>query len=311
MKNMTTLKWLLKREIWENKVLLIWSNLVLAGVTLLATIPGVFRLYSTTLNLNYPQSFQVNNLTALFSTYLNAEVTVFSILMVFAIYSYATSCLADEKKDRSILFWKSLPISDWLTVLSKLIVSVVFFPIMAISAVTLTTLISMIFFYFISAFYGASVFTFVFVDSGLFGKLWSIFSWFPLYVAWALPAVAWFMLVSAWVKSRAGMWAIFVPVFVSIMVTFTNGIFNLGIDTHHISSIVIYRGLFGIIPNNWVSHFNINPTDQSIAGTALRLASKNDVVPWELLASADLWLGIIAGILMLIAAAKIRRSRGE
>ena len=127
MKQLTTLKWLLKREVWENKALLIWSNLALAGVILLVTVTGVFRLSSSVFPNNAPAHFQAAGLNAGMSAYFNTGVIIFALLMALTMYSYLSGSLSQERKDRSILFWKSLPISDELVVLSKAVVALIFF----------------------------------------------------------------------------------------------------------------------------------------------------------------------------------------
>ncbi|MFZ6863666.1 hypothetical protein ACO0K7_13625 [Undibacterium sp. Ji67W] len=310
MKQLTTLKWLLKREIWENKAMLFWSNLVLGGL-ILFTVPFFFRMSIATSNLDYFHDFQKERLLEMSSSYFSGGVTLFSILMVAVMYSYATSCMSDERKDRSIFFWKSLPISDELTVVSKLITALISFPLMVMVAFTATTLISMFTIWIVFVIHGVNLFSQIFFDMDIWGKFWNIFSWFPIYVAWALPTVGWLMLVSAWVRKRAGMWAILIPVGISISVTILNGVGSLGLDVHRISYILFFRGLCGIIPSNLISNFYVNPTDQSVAATAIRLASKTDLVNWDVVASPDLWLGVFVGGLMLFSAARIRRSRDD
>ena len=313
MKNMTTLKWLLKREIWENKGLLIWSNLVVAGVILLFTIPAILRLSDVTLNAGVAIDLQINAMATGITHQFTSGVIVFSTLMVFTLYSYATGCLMEERKDRSILFWKSLPISDELTVLSKLIVAVILFPLMAIVTVTLTTFTSMFFLCCAYALHGVGLFSNVFGMNGVWGQIWHMFLSFPVYVAWALPSICWMMLVSSWVKHRAGLWAILIPIGIFVLSALAKDIVGISIDMRRFAYVAIFRGIASIVPDSWSSHYYLGEyaRTQSLPESIQHVLENVDLASWEIFSSADVWLGIIAGILMFLAAYKIRRSRGE
>src|SRR5206468_10746510 len=51
---------------------------------------------------------------------------------------YCLDALYGERRDRSILFWKSLPVSDVMAVLSKLAIPIVILPLLSF-AVTVAT----------------------------------------------------------------------------------------------------------------------------------------------------------------------------
>jgi len=311
MKQLTTLKWLLKREIWENKVMLIWSNLVLGGLILLFTVPFFFRMSVATLNLDYFHDFQKERLLEMSSPYFSGGVTLFSILMVAVMYSYATSCMSDERKDRSIFFWKSLPMSDELTVASKLLVALILFPLMALATLTVTTLIALFALWGAYVIHGVNLFSLIFVDSGIFEKLWNTFTCYPIYIAWAFPTVAWLILVSAWVKNRAGMWAILIPIGFFACTAFVSDVAGLDLGKD-ITYVLLFRGIISIVPNSWSLHHEFTgDAGMSIADSTQKVVLKADLSSWDIFATSDMWIGVVAGVAMLFMAARIRRGRGD
>ncbi|MFZ6849543.1 hypothetical protein [Undibacterium sp. RuRC25W] len=311
MKQLTTLKWLLKREIWENKALLIWSNLALAGVILLVTILGVFRWSSIVFANNVPVNLQVETVSAGVAVYFNTGFTIFALMMALTMYSYVSGSLSQERKDRSILFWKSLPISDELTVLSKAIVALILFPLMASVTLILTMLISMFAVYIACAIHGVSLFAALFGNGVLWGRIGTMCLSLPVYVAWALPTVSWIILVSSRFIRRVSLWVALIPIAIYFIFAIFNEISGLKMGTSGLAYVLFTRGLFSIVPNNWMSNFHISPALDAVPNGAVHFGGSTDLPAWSLFASADIWLGVIAGVAMLYAAARVRRSHGE
>ncbi|MFZ6754455.1 hypothetical protein ACO0KY_13875 [Undibacterium sp. Dicai25W] len=312
MKQMMTLKWLLKREIWENKAMLIWSNLALAGLILIFTLSGIFRLKDAAIKVDLQADVQLNDLVTAVGHYFTSGLILFSILMVFAVYSYATGSLSDERKDRSILFWKSLPVSDELTVFSKVIVALILFPLMGMLTLVLTNLISMFALCGAYAAHGVGLFSFVFSSNGIWGQVGHTLKSFPIYVAWALPTIGWMILVSSWVKSRPGMWAILIPVGVFACIAFANDVVGVKF-VRDVAYALLFRGVFSIVPDSWSYHYYLTEYEQtlSLPASIQNVVLKADLSSWDIFATSDLWIGVIVGIGMLFMAARIRRGRGD
>lgn len=311
MKQLTTLKWLLKREVWENKALLIWSNLALAGVILLVTVTGVFRLSSSVFPNNAPIHFQAAGLNAGVSVYFNTGITIFVSLMALTMYSYLSGSLSQERKDRSILFWKSLPISDELVVLSKTVVALIFFPAMAFITLMVTMLISMLAVYVACAMHGVYLFNALFFNGDLWGRMGMLFLTLPVYVAWALPTVSWIVLVSSWFVRRVSMWVVLMPTAAYFIFAIVNEILGLAMNTSGAAYVLFSRGLFSVVPSNWMTQFHISEALNTLPSGAVNFSGSTQSPAWSLFSSPDIWLGVIAGVLMLLAASKIRRSHGE
>ncbi len=129
------------------------------------------------------------------------------ILMVVTLFAL-TAVLYDERKDQSVLFWKSMPVSDTRTVLSKWVFVAWIAPVVTVLAVLVGQLIVV-------------VFTSAAVEDGMGGRIWqasqiwsrpfaSLFGYF-VHSLWALPVYAWVMLVSAFAGRAPLLWAIGLP----------------------------------------------------------------------------------------------------
>jgi ABC-2 type transport system permease protein len=124
--------WLIRREFWENRA--IWMIPAIFGALLiLGALFGQVSLPRLT------TQEQMHEAAAAYQVIVGAMFYV--VMSVYATW-YLLDCLYADRRDRSILFWKSLPISDTKTVLSKLIVAMVLIPLVYFAAADATALIS-------------------------------------------------------------------------------------------------------------------------------------------------------------------------
>ena len=137
------------------------------------------------------------------------------IALGFAILAYSLSTFFDERKDKSIIFWRSLPVSDSFTVFSKLIVALVVAPLLVIPALLFLHLVSVT----------AGSIYFAVSDIVPFTWAWQAYPWldwirviFSLWLQglWSLPIITWIMLVGAY--SRKPVVAAILPPVVVVLV---------------------------------------------------------------------------------------------
>ena len=177
-------KWLIRREFWENRA--IWMiPAVFGGLLLLAALFGQVSIP----RLTSPQESE--EAAAAFLVIVGAM-----FYLVMGVYStwYLLDCLYTDRKDRSILFWKSLPISDATTVLCKLLVGMVIIPLVYFAAADATALI-------------AAFILSIRARASIGSSLWNGDVWWQVQVLWIyaivttavwyLPVAGWLMLVSA------------------------------------------------------------------------------------------------------------------
>jgi ABC-2 type transport system permease protein len=255
---------LIKREILDGKNGYIRVPLILAGLTIalvLLTSVGVGEL-------NFIDGFKSGKIQNLGEGLelakqekageLPAAVTVgywaLSILtwmaFPFVVFFSLLSSLYEERRDRSILFWKSMPIDDRQEVLAKLFTTVIVCPLIFLVIAIAAQLIIAFLLSIVVLFQGGPVSSLWPV--GLMLSSWfSAFGHYLLWALWALPVLAWVMFVSAYAERLPFMWAILTPVVLVIAE-------NMFFDTHTILSWI------GIQLGAWqdfaFAHYNEDPT---------------------------------------------------
>ena len=218
--------------------------------------------------------------------------SVAGLLMLTAMvvgFFYCLDALNGERRDRSILFWKSLPVSDTTAVLAKASIPLVVLPLITFVLTVVTQWIMLLL---------SSV---VLLANGLsVGTLWSQLSILPMWlmlfyhlltvhVLWHAPFYGWFLLVSAWARRAAFLWAA-LPVLAIAVVE------KIAFNTSHFANFLVGRLAGGAEAMTGAGEMPIH------AGVHLTLA--------RYLSSPGLWIGLAFTALCLAAAVRLRRYRG-
>lgn len=201
---MNTLIALLKREILEHKNIL-KVPMILIGLSLLVKLS--FSIGNFTLDIDIPTGLQLDEaintgVVTVLSNTLNGMNFIIMVAMFVVAVFYALSSLFNERQDDSVLFWRSLPISDHLTVASKAIIALVVVPLLIIAC---QTIIAVIFlgldsFNYLLNYFGQSI-----------SKLATLVLW-----AW-LPIIAWCFFCSEIAKKNPFLLAFIAPVVVTMV----------------------------------------------------------------------------------------------
>lgn len=141
----------------------------------------------------------------------------FFVMMAFVIPFYLLDALYSERRDRSILFWKSLPVTDTATVLSKWGAVLIVFPAFVFATVALLSMVIALLTGIFTLFGGGNPWELVWSHYDLFGGLGSVMLFFYVEALWYLPVMGWFLLASAWAKKAPFLWAVLPPVAVAIL----------------------------------------------------------------------------------------------
>lgn len=201
---MNTFIALIKREVAEHNSL--WRvPLVLLGIAVLIKLS--FSFGNLSINFDVPNQLNLDSTVESFlSTALGRAVgftsTLIGAVMFIVAVFYALSSLFDERQDQSVLFWRSLPISDTETVLAKLVVALVLVPIVI---VVLQSLVAVIFLGTQSGDYISSYFAYSLSDLGK-ALLWSM-----------LPTISWCLLCSQMAKKSPFMMALVIPLVTTVV----------------------------------------------------------------------------------------------
>lgn len=320
---MNTMKWLLKREYWEHKGGYFWAPVVVSGLLALLTIgsmlfasvagsKGGFRLDgNSSISLQQALSSisapeKIEFAKGLASGY-PAVAMPLMFTLGFVVFFYCLGSLYDERKDRSILFWKSLPVSDRDTVISKALTALVVGPLIAVAFALALSLLVLFSLMVLAAFHGLNLFGPVLGDRNFYLVIVQILSFIPVYVLWALPTVGYLLFVSSWAKTKPFLWAVGVPVVGGVILTWVNALAGSPFVLESYWKVIVARGLGSAFPGSWLgqvaeSNVNINPDN----AVSVLLANT-----YGLLGTANLWIGVAIGLAFLAGAVKMRRYRDE
>ena len=273
------LYWSIRRELWEYRSIYI-APLAVAAVALLGfLIATMGRAFST--------SDLAVRKAVLEEPYEFASGLIMVTAMLVAIF-YCLDSLYAERRDRSILFWKSLPVSDLTTVLAKGSIPYVVLPLFAIAVLFVTESIMLV------------LSTLALSASGLpVRPLWTevmllflslSYHMITVHVLWHAPLYGWLIFVSSWAKKAPFLWAV-LPVVT--IVTLEKIAFN---STYFLG---------------WLQYRLSGPDEFQFPGPhtppAHVMMHMNLV---RFLTTPGLWFGLLLTAAFLAAAVRIRRYRG-
>lgn len=300
-----TMKYLVLKEYWEYKSLYLWLPLILGGLMFfLFSYFMVDSMRGRDLAAMLEKNIQIQHIVTTSNIFPSMYWPLAWTAALVGLYHLMAS-LHSDRLDRSILFWKSLPISDWQTVLSKVVFPLVIGPFFAF----IFSLLAYLGFCFVVCVYaslkGQNIFIDMFFNYALWKDPLQVFSLFPIYFAWALPTVGWLMLVSASTKSRVFPWAFGLPLLTVLMLVSTNFYFKLGWNMFWIINHIVARIVGGLFPGLWAL---ADSPDGVVSGEHnMFLIDSAYTQGWLMLTSPKLWLGIVAGITMIIIGVRQRR----
>ena len=322
-------KLLLRREFWEHKGGFLWAPLVAGGISLLLTAMAIvvgevvarragnnlqvhgdsltvngLDLGEITSKLDAKQLHDLGN--GIDISLLMASSWPF-IVLAFVVFFYCLGALYDERKDRSVLFWKSLPVSDSETVLSKTASALLVAPVLAVAAGLATMLGFLLVISVVVALHGGNPFTLVWGTGSPFAIAGNLLASIPVYALWALPTAGWLLLCSAWAKSKPFLWAIMIPVFSGIFVSWVDlmNVFNL--ESGWFWQNVVARALLSMVPGSWLGNADLRNMTPDNVDRVAQLVSP--ATTWSMLLTPELWIGAVVGAAMIFAAIQLRRRR--
>ncbi len=277
--------WSVRRELWENRSISVAPLLVAALLVIgfsISTI-GMPQRRQVVLTLN-----PVQQRAAMELPYKIASSML--ILTAFIVgFFYCLDALHGERRDRSVLFWKSLPVSDLTTVLSKAGIPLVVLPLITFGLIAGTQLMMRL----VSTAALAG-------DGPAAAATWVRLPILPMSLAqlytlaaialWHAPIYGWLLLVSAWARRATFLWAV-LPFLVVAMLE------RITFNTSHFASLIGYR-LFG-----WSS--------EAFEGIVPKVpfSTATQPTPADFLATPGLWIGLLFAAAFLAASVRLRRYR--
>ncbi len=327
---MNTFKWLLKRESWEHRGGFLWAPVVAGAVFLVISLMAIVAGESVRRGVD-GESVQMNGveLSQLTKTLTPKEAAELGgaldlgallagswpyIVLAFVVFFYCLGSLYDERKDRSVLFWKSLPLSDGQTVLSKLVSALVVAPVIATIAAIATSFGFLVLLSGYALFHGVNPIDLIWGPASPLTVALHLAGALPVYALWAMPTVGWLLLVSAWARTKPFLWALLVPVFSGILVSWFDVMEMFGSKAEWFWQHIVGRILLGTAPGMDLLYRGASdPAMQSFnpEGPQDIVALFSAQNAWGAFLTPDLWIGVVAGAVMVFGAIHFRRSRDE
>ncbi len=307
--------WLLRREFWENRGGFLWAPLIAGAIvaflyTLLAvigSIAGRNQFGGNRMIIDEGADKMRDAIGAFGDGVLLGGIGLACVILAFVVFFYALGSLYDDRRDRSVLFWKSLPVSDRDTVLSKLAWALLLAPLLALGAGIALGLVLWLVSALTFTVNGISASTAVFTHSHPLRVIGSVLGALPVYVLWALPTVGWLMFCSAWARSKPFLWAVLLPILACVIVSMMGILPGIAMPYDKLWYVVAYRGLLSAVPGAWLpvtggiqAHIE---TPEDVAGHL------NLTTSWHVFAAWDLWIGVAVGIAFIAGAVWMRRWR--
>ncbi|HSN16799.1 MAG TPA: hypothetical protein VLV87_01200 [Gammaproteobacteria bacterium] len=309
-------KMLIRREFWENRSLWIVSVAVAGILTLLSVYMLVAILIGhnqTVNNVDFANGahFQIDQLPDFRdadSDAANAFMRIgtltlgamFSFIMQIVVFFYLLDSLYADRRDRSILFWRSMPVSDARTVLAKLATA-----LLSVTAITFVVtiafeLVLVVLGLILGSVMGTHPFALL-AHPWAFISAWLLLAYGLIVAAiWYLPFYGWYMLASSWAKKAPFLWAVLVPV----------GIMGAEGWVFHTANFA--RMIWGY-KQRWLTlAFNVDPLhmkhslDDVTLGSVFTIGNLG-----ELFASPSLWVGLAVAAAFIYGAIWLRRKRNE
>jgi ABC-2 type transport system permease protein len=144
---------LIQREIWEHKGGFVWTPLIVGGVLLVFLLLGAGSAFFWQLKIEGADAMAegalklaetqvpADKLRLGVDAFLWGTSLMWQSVMFVVLFFFCIGCLYDDRRDRSVLFWKSMPVSDLETVLSKLVFAVVVAPAFMLAAMALSQIV--------------------------------------------------------------------------------------------------------------------------------------------------------------------------
>jgi len=282
--------WSIRRELWENRSIYI-APLIAAALGILAFLIGLFGLGHGMRELVTTDPVRQRVMLAM--PYSHAAWLIMGTAFIVGFF-YSLEALHGERRDRSILFWKSLPVSDLTTVLSKASIPLVVLPLIVFAIMIVVHPILLLLSTLAPVLSGAGAAT-LRAQLSLFQIELTLLYALAVLALWHAPIYAWLLLVSGWARRATFLWAVLPPLALGIFERIT-------FRTSYVDSLLSDR-FFGFAPKAF------DLTDKNGVLIDPHFIPLAQLAPGRFLSSPSLWVGLIVAAALLALTVRLRRYR--
>lgn len=294
---MKTFYWLIRRETWEHRSFVI-VPLALGGLAVFFMLMAMTKMsvhFEGIGHIDEHFPLPEDRYAAMRMGVITSAVP-FNIVMLIVIAVYLLDALYGDRRDRSILFWKSLPVSDTAVVLSKLATATLVAPLITLAVIAATQLAAL------------TIASGFFLLTGVtgWGWMWNPLGWiwgwlslgygYLLLSAILLPYLAWLLLASSWARRTPFLWAVVPPLALMIL------------ERWFLGSAHLLQWTFGHLHDLLQATFNFSDDTMKNIGGGHQVPAQPGL---EFFAQPALWGGFCAAALFVAGAIWLRRYRDE
>jgi ABC-2 type transport system permease protein len=278
--------WSVRRELWENRAIYV-APVAVACVFLFGFSISILHVL---VEMHAAPWLDVMQQRELFGQpYEFAEDLIMGAVIVVGFF-YSIEALHGERRDRSILFWKSLPVSDLITVLSKASIPIVVLPLLAFAITVLTQWMMLVISSAVLLGSGQNV-AILWSRVGIFHR-WPmlLFHFLCIHGLWQSPIYAWLLLISVWARRVPILWAALPPLTIGI-----------------VEKVAFNTTYFGSLIGN---RFTGGSEGIAIMERGRAMDPMMLFAPLHFFINPGLWFGLALTAAFLAAAVRLRRDRG-
>jgi ABC-2 type transport system permease protein len=277
--------WSVRREVWENRLIYL--------APLAAAVIFLFGFVINMINLRHRMhgvwpADTAQYLDVLPMPHEMSGALIMGIALVVGIF-YSLDALYGERRDRSILFWKSLPVSDLTAVLSKTSIPLVFIPLLSLVITIATQLIMLLLASAVLLGSGANVASLWTQNSLFHVSLVLFYHIITVHGLWYAPIYGWLLLVSAASPRAPFIWAVLPPFVIC-------GVEKIAFNTTYFLNLLEERF--------------IGPPDPAMTMPVGASTGPMHLIPHHFFSQPGLWIGLAIAAVFIAAAVRLRRYRG-
>ena len=285
------LYWSMRRELWENRSIYV-APLAVAAIGILGFLISLIHLpHSLRGTSTHHGLMSATGMLAM--PYAHVAWLVVLTGFIVGVF-YSLDALYAERRERSILFWKSLPVSDLTTVLSKASIPLMILPLVVFATTVITQLLMLL----LSAA--------VLVLSGVgTATLWTQLPLLQMQIVllyslivmalWYAPIYGWLLLISGWARRMTFLWAV-LPVVAVVVLE------KIAFNSSHFANLLKYRLIGWFLQAFTLDTHGGPPIDP-------HFLPLTQLTPGKFLSSPGLWVGLVFAAIFLAAAVRLRRYR--
>jgi ABC-2 type transport system permease protein len=292
--------WSVRRELWENRSI----YLAPAAVSIIILLSALVSLMRAPVDaIPFHRLLEVSpHYLRIASLSLYGVITgTLAVTAAIVGWFYCLDALSGERRERSILFWRSLPVSDATTVLSKVLIGMGGVPLASLLVGLALFIVLLIISSIVLLTHGVSAT--LLIANAHFGELLGVHIYTAICaILWGAPLYAWALFVGSWARRATFLWALMPPAAIGLAEGLTFG-------TKHFLELIATRVNGGLKYAFVDSAQAFDSKEFKFDPEHLPDSLFSILDPTRFLAQPGLWIGLAIAAAFIAAAIWMRRYR--